>query len=112
MKGGIKSINTPIYDVTLYDLLKTYANFKMQKRLSKINIPKLSVYTAEEGIKQIRNNLNKIENWKNMQFLIPDHYKKNKQMIRTGLVGIFAASLELAKSGLINVMQKKYLMIF
>ena len=107
MKGGIKSINTPIYDVTLYDLLKTYANFKMQKGFQKINIPKLSVYTAEEGIKQIRNNLNKIENWKNMQFLIPDHYKKNKQMIRTGLVGIFAASLELAKSGLINVMQKK-----
>ncbi len=107
MKGGIKSIYTPIYDVTLYDLLKTYANFKMQKGFQKINIPKLSVYTAEEGIKQIRNNLNKIENWKNMQFLIPDHYKKNKQMIRTGLVGIFAASLELAKSGLINVMQKR-----
>ena len=30
MKGGIKSINTPVYDITLYELLKTYANINMQ----------------------------------------------------------------------------------
>ena len=30
MKGGIRSINTPIYDVSLYDLLKTYAGIQMQ----------------------------------------------------------------------------------
>ena len=31
MKGGIRSINTPTYDVSLYELLKTYANIQMQK---------------------------------------------------------------------------------
>jgi len=31
MKGGIRSINTPIYDVSLYELLKTYSNLQMQK---------------------------------------------------------------------------------
>ena len=33
MKGGIRSINTPIYDVSLYELLKTYSNIQMQKNL-------------------------------------------------------------------------------
>jgi len=28
MKGGIRSINTPIYDVSLYELLKTYSNIQ------------------------------------------------------------------------------------
>ena len=35
MKGGIRSINTPVYDVSLYDLLKTYSNFQMQKYFKK-----------------------------------------------------------------------------
>ena len=35
MKGGIRSINTPVYDVSLYDLVKTYAGFKC-KNLFKI----------------------------------------------------------------------------
>ena len=59
MKGGIRSINTPIYDVSLYELLKTYSNIQMQKTFQNINIPKLPVFTSEEGIKQIKNNLDK-----------------------------------------------------
>ena len=31
MKGGIRSINTPIYDVSLYELLKSYSVIQMQK---------------------------------------------------------------------------------
>ena len=31
MKGGIRSINTPDYDVSLYELLKTYSIFKCKK---------------------------------------------------------------------------------
>ena len=31
MKGGIRSINTPVYDVSLYELLKTYSNIQMEK---------------------------------------------------------------------------------
>ena len=36
MKGGIRSINTPIYDVSLYDLLKSYADIQMQKTFQNI----------------------------------------------------------------------------
>ena len=28
MKGGIRSINSPVYDISLYELLKTYSNFE------------------------------------------------------------------------------------
>ncbi len=107
IKGGIRSINTPIYDVSLYDLLKTYSVLKMQRAFQSINIPKLPVLTAEEGIKQIKQNLNQLEDWKEIYKLVPDYYFKNKKLKRTGIVGIFAASLELTKEGLINMMQKK-----
>ena len=76
MKGGIRSINTPVYDVSLYELLKCYAGIQMQK-LSKCKYTKI-VLTTEEGIKQIKNNLDKINNWENILKLIPNFYIKIK----------------------------------
>ena len=107
MKGGIKSINTPIYKVSLYELLKTYATIKMQKAFQTISIPKLPVFTTEEGIKQIRNNLKNINDWRDIEDLIPEGFTFNKKLKRSGLAGIFSASLELTKQGVTNIMQKK-----
>ena len=106
IKGGIRSINTPVYEVSLYELLKTYSHIQMQKTFQNISIPKLPVFTTEEGIKHIKNNLDKIFDWKNIVELIPEFYSKNK-MKRTGISGIFAASLELTKEGIISVSQEK-----
>ena len=107
MRGGIKSIYTPIYDVSLYELLKCYANINAQKSFQRVNIPKLPVLTTEQGINNIKSQLENLKDWKNILDLIPDDYKENTQKKRTGLSGIFAASLELTKEGIINIMQKK-----
>ena len=106
MKGGIRSINTPVYDISLYELLKTYSNLQMQKTFKTINIPKLPVFSTEEGIKQIKNNYDKIKDWKNINELIPNFYT-SKKMKKSGLAGIFAASLELTKEGSTKLLQKK-----
>ena len=106
MKGGIRSINTPEYKVSLYELLKSYAGIQMQKTFQYISIPKLPVLSTEEGIKLIKKNLNKLRDWKHIIELIPNFYSKN-EMKKTGIAGIFAASLELAKEGVVKVSQKK-----
>jgi segregation and condensation protein A len=106
MKGGIRSINTPIYDVSLYELLKSYGEIQTQKTFQNISIPKLPVLTTEEGIKFIKKNLDKINDWKYIAELIPNFYLKNN-MKRTAIAGIFSASLELVKDGILKVNQKK-----
>ena len=106
MKGGIRSINTPIYDVSLYELLKTYSYIHMQKTFQNITIPKLPVFTTEEGIKQIKANLDKLIDWENIFEVIPKFYLE-KKMKKTGIAGIFAASLELTREGIISISQKK-----
>tara|TARA_B110000444_G_scaffold250736_1_gene277628 strand:+ start:1012 stop:1752 length:741 start_codon:yes stop_codon:yes gene_type:complete len=107
MKGGIKSINTPIYKVSLYELLKCYANIKMQKAFQTISIPKLPIFTTEEGMKQIKNNFKDIADWKDIEDLIPKGFTFSKKLKKSGLAGIFSASLELTKQGLTNITQKK-----
>ena len=108
IKGGIKSINTPIYKVSLYELLKTYSTIKMQKAFQTINIPKLPVFTTEAGINQIRNNFSKITEWKDIEDLIPKNFFINKKLKKSGIAGIFSASLELTKQGVTSIMQKKF----
>ena len=107
MKGGIKSINTPIYDVSLYELLKTYATINMQKSFLKINIPKLPVLTTEQGIKLILDNISSLDEWNEITNLIPIVMKNDKKMSKTNIAGLFSGSLELVKQGEINISQEK-----
>ena len=107
MSGGIRSIKSSKYSITLYELLKTYSNHIMKKNFLSINIPKLPLCTTEEGIEIIKNNINKLNNWKDISELIPKKFNRNKSLKRSGIAGLFSASLELSKEGLIYIMQKK-----
>ena len=107
MKGGILSIKTPIYSVTLYELLKAYATINMQRSFQSINIPKLPVYTTGEGVKHLKNQINNLNVWKNLFELLPGDFTKDKNKKLSFLTSLFAASLELCKEGVISINQNK-----
>ena len=107
MKGGIKSIYNNTYSITLYELLKTYASIIMTKDFQRINIPRLPVFTTEDGIKVIKKFIGNLMSWKNIEDLIPKNFKLEKSSKRTGKAGIFAGSLELAKEGNLVIKQDK-----
>ena len=107
IRGNIRSIYSAEYKLNLYELLKAYSSIIMTKDFHRINIPKLPVYTAEDGIKRIRDFFGKLVDWKNIDDLIPQHFKKNVQNKKTGKAGIFAGSLELVKEGNLVIKQDK-----
>ena len=106
MKGHIRSIYSSEYKVSLIELLKTYATIIMTKDYQKMNIPKLPVFTAEDGIKTIRELFGKLLDWKNINDLIPQNFKNGKKIKKTGQAGIFAGSLELVKEGNLKIKQE------
>ena len=77
----------------------------MTKDFQKINIPKLPVFTTEEGIKTIKNFFGKLIDWKKLDDLIPKGFKVGSKYKRTGKAGIFAGSLELVKEGNLKIKQ-------
>ena len=107
IKGNIRSIYNAEYKLTLYDLLKSYSSIVMKKDFHRINIPKLPVFTTEDGIKRIKEFFGKLTDWKNIDELIPKNFLKNFQNKKTGKAGIFAGSLELAKESNLSIKQKK-----
>ena len=106
-KSGIRPIYNSEYKVNLFELLKSYSTIIMTKDFQKINIPKLPVFTAEEGIKTIKEFFGKLIDWKRLDELIPSNFKRGSRYKRTGKAGIFAGSLELVKEGNLKIKQDK-----
>ena len=105
MKAGIRPIYNSEYKVSLFELLKTYSTIIMTKDFQKMSIPKLPVFTTEEGIKTIKEFFGKLTNWKKLDDLIPQNFRKELKYKKTGKAGIFAGSLELVKEGNLKIKQ-------
>jgi segregation and condensation protein A len=105
-RAGIKPIYNSEYKLNLFELLKTYSTIIMTKDFQRINIPKLPVFTTEEGIKTIKNFFGKLMDWKKLDDLIPKNLKNDTKYTRTGKAGIFAGSLELVKEGNLKIKQE------
>ena len=106
IKGNIRSIYSAEYKLNLYELLKSYSSIIMTKDFQRMNIPKLPVFTTEDGIKRIREFFGKLFDWKNINDLIPQNFKSGTQYRRSGKAGIFAGSLELVKEGNLTIKQE------
>ena len=107
IKGSIRSIYSAEYKLSLYELLKTYSTIIMTKDFQRMNIPKLPVFTTEDGIKRIKEFFGKLMDWKNLNDLIPKNFKNGVKYNKTGKAGIFAGSLELVKEGNLTIKQEK-----
>ena len=106
IKGSIRSIYSTEYKLNLYELLKSYSSIIMTKDFQRMNIPKLPVFTTEDGIKRIREFFGKLIDWKNINDLIPQNFKSGTQYRRSGKAGIFTGSLELVKEGNLTIKQE------
>tara|TARA_Y100001970_G_scaffold87215_1_gene110037 strand:+ start:1135 stop:1875 length:741 start_codon:yes stop_codon:yes gene_type:complete len=107
MNTKIETNNITQYSLKLFDVLKTYATIISTKDFQKINIPRLPVFTMEEGIKRIKELQSELSDWRNIKELIPSNFNNNVKMQRTGNAGIFAGSLELVKEGNIKLKQEE-----
>ena len=107
IRGNIRSIYSTEYKLNLYDIFKAYSSIIMTKDFHRMNIPKLPVFTAEDGIKRIKEFFGKLIDWKNINDLIPKNFKNNTRYNKTGKAGIFAGSLELVKEGNIIIKQDR-----
>ena len=106
IKGNIRSIYSSEYNVSLFELLKSYSSIVMTKDFQTMSIPKLPVFTTEDGIKTIKQFLGQLFDWKNIDDLIPNNFKNGSKYKKTVKAGIFSGSLELVKEGNLSIKQE------
>jgi len=100
-----RAFATPVYEVTLFDLLKAYGD---QKKRVEARTPLLiqpwDIYTVEDALKRLRNLLGSMPDWASLWQFLPEGVMKGL-VARSAMAATFAASLELVREGKIKLRQ-------
>ena len=104
MPEGIRLIRTPEYYLSLYDLLKSYANQRYKSAYSSMIIERPAVYAMEEALVRLQRMVGTAFEWTKLESFLPPEFSKGKNA-RSGVAGTLAAAMELVREGVLEVQQ-------
>ncbi len=100
----VKFVEIPVYDLTLFELLKAYGNYPARRREGQLQIRPLNLYSMDDALKRIGDMIGQVLDWTILQHFLPGDLASGLQR-RAALAATFAASLELARSGRLALRQ-------
>ena len=101
---GLKVLKRGHYDVTLYELLKAYAENRQKFSITEIRIERRPIYSLEDALERLNGMIDGSFNWAQLADFLPGDMK-DKRLRKSALASMFAASLELARQGSADLRQ-------
>lgn len=101
----LKVVDVPVFELSLYELLKAYGTHPGRRRDGILQITPLNLFSMDDALKRIGDIIGHTLDWTILQKFLPDDLKQPLQR-RAAVAATFAASLELARSGIINLRQE------
>jgi len=95
---GLKLLKNGAYDLTLYELLKAYADNHQRNSVTEIRIERRPVFALEDAIDRLSGLIGDTFTWARLSTFLPNNLKDDR-LRRSALASMFAASLELARQG-------------
>ncbi len=99
-----RALRTPVYQVTLFDLLKAYGEQHCRHDTGMLHITPNELYSVEEALKRLRRLLGRTPDWQSMSHFLPPNIRGGV-IARSALASTFVASLELARTGKVQLRQ-------
>ena len=101
---GVKVIRTPVYDLSLYELLRAYGDQQSNGPSGPLEIAPTEIFSVDDALERLGKVLGKIPDWTTLQGFLPESIH-DAVVFRSAVASTFAASLELAKSGRLELRQ-------
>jgi segregation and condensation protein A len=100
-----KIVDVPVWDVTLFDLLKAYGTHPGRRREGMLRIAPLNLFSMDDALKRIGDLLGQVLDWTILRNFLPEGLETPLQR-RAAIAATFAASLELARNGTVEIRQE------
>lgn len=97
-------VNTPVYEVTLFELLKAYGEFKSRDVITALRIDPSQLYSMETALERLRGLVGHVPDWTVLSAFLPKGMGGGL-VARSALAATFAATLELTKAGKLMLQQ-------
>ncbi len=101
---GLKLLKKGAYDVTLYELLRAYADNRQKHSITEIKIERRPVFALEDALDRLSDLIGGAFSWSQLSTFLPENLKV-QSMKKSALASMFAASLELARQGQADLRQ-------
>ena len=99
----VRQIN---YTATLFDLMQAYSRVRTRDEFRPFTMERQNVFSMEEALEKMRNLIGFSGEWTDLCSYIPEEWQFNKERVRAATAAHFAASLELAKTGVVELRQQ------
>ncbi|HWA48281.1 MAG TPA: ScpA family protein [Dongiaceae bacterium] len=100
----VQVIDKPVWQVTLYDLLKAYGTYPGRASQGLLQIAPMNLFSMDDALHRIGEMLGQTLDWTTLQHFLPPGLQRGLQR-RAAVAATFAASLELARTGRIELRQ-------
>tara|TARA_B100000242_G_scaffold140866_1_gene100096 strand:+ start:465 stop:1211 length:747 start_codon:yes stop_codon:yes gene_type:complete len=95
------------YNLSLYDLIKTYGDIITFNNNKSITIAETQLYSVEDALNTLKSFFRDSKEWKDLLDFIPNNLR-NKLERKSALASHFVASLELVKEGSLQLRQDSF----
>ena len=101
---GVKVTRIPVYDLSLYELLKAYGDQQRRGHHDLLEIVPMEIHSVDDALERLSRILGRLPDWRTLMVFLPDSLAGGI-VYRSAVASTFAASLELAKSGDLEIRQ-------
>jgi segregation and condensation protein A len=101
----VRLIQVPVFNLTLYELLKAYGTHPGRRREGVLHIEPLRLFSMDDALHRIGDLIGQKLDWTILRDFLPEEMQLNPLQRRAALAATFAASLELARSGRVQLRQ-------
>jgi len=106
MPEGLAVVAVPIYELGLYDLLRAYGENRRRAVEAVLAIAPSSFHSVDEALKRLSRLLGQMPDWRELTSFLPEELR-GELFQRSALAATFAATLELARRGRIELRQDR-----
>lgn len=101
---GVKVTRIPVYDLSLYELLKAYGDQQRRGHHDSLEIAPTEIHSVDDALERFSRVLGRLPDWQTLMTFLPARLAGGI-VYRSAVASTFAASLELAKSGRLEIRQ-------
>jgi segregation and condensation protein A len=103
---GLATIDQPIFELSLYDLLNAYGHSHRRQNGQVLTILPSAYRSLSEAMEHLARFVGHVPDWRELVAFLPEELRRGP-LRRSALAATFAATLELAKSGRVELRQDR-----
>ncbi len=103
---GVRVVRHNVFDLSYFDLLRAYADHKRRTSIGQLRIAPIRLHTMEQALRRMEGMLGGARDWTMLASFLPPGLADDL-LCRSALAASFAASLELARQGRVEMRQSQ-----